>query len=317
MSNTNVEDLREARQNPLVPFTSYLAIRSSTNRALNSPILVFEGQECPPFYLAMLCKACAIIESPQIIANGKKNVLGLRDLIRTNRQTCNDDVLFFIDRDYDKSPEPGSFSDTYVTPGYSIENEVIEGNIVLAFIRASFSIDDSLDQQALESIANNFEALWTSYCTASIDLHKLYFLCRRFGIGLRSPRRIDDILEIDIERLEVRRKFDSIETLASKFKVDELKFNNALADAALICEFNELDPRARWRGKYHFEFVKKYLSYLAAKRRVGITPFSRRSNIVFDPDHTGLLAALVGCRGPMQCLTEFFANALREIRSRI
>jgi hypothetical protein len=312
MSNTNVDHLRNSRKNPLVPFTSYLAIRGSSNRVSNAPVLVFEGMQCPQFYLAMLCKVYASIENQQIIAHGKETVLGVHKLIRTNPQTCNDDVLFFVDRDYDRSPEPGSFRDIYVTPGYSIENEIIDCNVVKTFIRANFNVDDCLDREALENIVNNFKRLWTSYCIASVDLHKLIFLCRRFEIPLQLPNKIDNILEIDIEQLEVRHLFDSIEALASFLNVDDHKFNCALADAALIGEFNELDPATRWRGKYHLEIVKRYLGYLADNRRRGLPPFSRNSNIVLDPDHSGLLAALVGCRGPMQCLNHFFANALRE-----
>ena len=180
-----VESLRTARTSPQVVFSEYLKLRTRHN----GTVLIFEGRQCPAVYVGWVFALLAHAQLAQIIARGKKNVLALRDLIRRNKTTADHQNIYFVDRDYDVSPAQETFSDVYVSRGYSIENETIDRSLIGRYIHAHFDIADADDAASVESAEAHFDKLLNEYLTASRATHHfIYAPDSRHGSATNSSQ---------------------------------------------------------------------------------------------------------------------------------
>jgi len=302
---TRAEMMRAARESVQVTFAEYLKVRTP-----GVSTLVFEGKQCPSFYVGKVGAIIGGLEARQLIARGKRNVLELRDLIRRNIETTNDLVLFFVDRDFDESPAPEELSDVYITRGYSIENEVLHWSILEAYIRAHFDIADATDERALVEIRSDYDRAFNSYLSAGRDLHKLVFACRRASVRFLPLDELVKFFEIDWATCSVRARFGSMDELAALLRVDLTERTRVISDAAGVSDFDGFDPRMRWRGKYHFDLVRRFLIRLADARLAGTSPFGRAAGIVVDPRHPSLLGALAAHAPSPECLVRFLKERL-------
>lgn len=301
---TRVEMMRAARTVVQVTFAEYLKIRTCA-----IPTLVFEGKQCPSFYVGKIAAIAGGLEIRQLIARGKRNVLELRDLIRRNLATRNDLVLFFVDQDFDKHPAPGELADVYVTRGYSIENELLGWSILESFVRANYDIADADDERALRDIQREYLAAWDAYCEASRDLHKLVFVCRRESVRCIPGDKLNRFFDIDWTVPRIQARFNSIGELAELLQVDAAARARVEREIAGSIDFDQLEPQLRWRGKYHFDLAKGFLARAANSRLKGQPPFSRAAPLVVDPGHPGLLGALATHVPAPECLVAFVKSA--------
>jgi hypothetical protein len=302
---TRPEIMREARAVVQVTFAEYLKIRTP-----GVPTLVFEGKQCPTFYVGKVTSILGELFVRQLIARGKRNVLDLRDLIKRNTTTTRDLVLFFVDRDFDEHPAPEELSEVYVTRGYSIENEVLKWSIIETFIRANFDIATADDEQALRDIHVEYEKACNIYFDASRKLHKLVFTCRRASVRCIPGDEIGRFFSIDWIATAVTARFKTMEELADLLRVDEDQRTRVINLAGASSQFDSLDQLMRWRGKYHFDFARSFLVRVAAARLEGKQPFVRAARTVVDPGHPGLLGTLAGYVPPPACLVRFLKKWL-------
>jgi hypothetical protein len=301
---TRVEMLRAARGVAQVAFAEYLKIRAS-----GAPILVFEGRQCPSFYIGKVVSILGTDSVKQIIARGKRNVLELRDLIKRNLSTAKDVVVYFVDKDFDAAPTPGEFPDVYVTRGYSIENEYLKWGAVECFIRANFDIADASDEQALSELREFFELSLESYLRASTELHKTVYLCRTESIRCLPGDEITAFLRVDWMAQSVSAVYTSYDALFDLLSIGEADRSSITQKLPLPSQFEALEPVMDWRGKYHFHFLKLLLSHIAAARVKGARPFARGAKISVDPSHPSLLSSLSAHVGTPPCLVSFLRGS--------
>lgn len=292
--------MRSARDTAHVVFTDYLKVRKK-----EVITLIFEGQECPSYYIHKIRIIVGEIPLKQLIARGKKNVLDLRKLIQRNIETSHDKTLYFVDRDYDKSPAPGDFKDTYVTRGYSIENEVFSWSVIESFLRSHFDIATAEDETAIENAKQMFEETTSSYLDATRVIQKIIFTCRRNNIKCTTGREIGDYFTINWRTLTVTPKFESESELMTHLCVNAEDHQEILRLITEENEFESLNKSTQWRGKYHLSFLKSLLVNLASKRRKGEHPFLRASRVGVEPNHPSLFPTL-SINTPLPgCLVEF------------
>jgi hypothetical protein len=294
------EMMRQARSTVQVTFSEYLKIRTP-----DAQILIFEGKHCPTFYIGRVATLLEGRKIGQLVARGKKNVLELKELIERNCSTKNDRALFFVDRDFDRHPEPGEFDDVYVTRGYAIENECIHWPIIESFLRANFDIADADDESAIESLKNDFERVAGFYANAMKSVHRMIFVCQRNSIRCLPGDDAVRFLEVNFSTHAVNTRFTSLEELASLLQVPPDQQPLAISKMPLAADFERLDWRLQWRGKYHFDFVRRFLIWAAAARIAGAAPFRRSAKPVVDPAHPSLLGSVFACVPTPLCLIDF------------
>lgn len=297
---TRAEMMRQARNTVQVTFSEYLKIRTP-----DAQILVFEGKNCPTFYINRVTSLLEGRKIRQLVARGKKNVLELRELVERNLSTATDEVFFFVDRDFDQHPEPGEFDDVYVTRGYAIENECVHWPIVESFLRANFDIADADDEGALSSLQSDFEMAMSLYRDATKSLQRMLFVCRRNSIRCLPGDDVIKLLKIDFSARAVRERFSTLVELASELQVPLEQQPLAIAKMSLAEDFEHLDWRLQWRGKYHFDFVRRFLIWVAAARIAGATPFKRAAKPVIDPAHPALMGLVFAFVPTPLCLIDF------------
>lgn len=305
-----IDQLRNARNSPHVSFMEYLKMRSKSADVF----LIFEGRQCPSLYMKWVTQQlkCGKIGG-QVIARGKKNVLALREIIQKNVNTCMNPDMYFVDKDYDDEPKLGTFSDVYVSRGYSIENEVSNWDVLEPFIRAYFDIADSSDQDALLAAKSSFHQIFASYIHQSKECQRVIFICRTRSLHCLPGESVFDYLNIDWSNANVRQTYSSIEALLSALKVEGKDRSEILTQLIINdASFDSLDPTRDWRGKFHFSFVKKFLIFLRDARSAGTLPFSRPSKVDADPSHPGVLGALGGFSPTPECLLVFLRTCLSQ-----
>lgn len=297
---TRVEMLRAARGGAHVAFAEYLKIRST-----GVPVLVFEGKQCPQFYINKIILILGARELRQVIARGKRNVLELRDLIRKNLTTSKDVTLFFVDKDYDTRPAPSEFNDVYVTPGYSVENECVRWPIVEAYIRANFDVATADDEAAVAEVKAMYDSGWEAYVRESEELHKVVFVCRHSSTRCIPGDDLGAYFRIDWAAGIVSAKFASQDELFELLQIGAEDRPTVIARLADASAFDSLDAQRDWRGKFHLSLVRSLLSHVAGRRIGGIAPFKRAARIGVDPTHPSLLAMMSAYVQVPDCLAGF------------
>lgn len=297
---TRLDELRAARDGVHVALAEYLKIRST-----GVPVLVFEGKQCPAFYINKIILLLGTRDYRQVIARGKRNVLALRDLIRRNLATAKDVVLFFVDRDYDGQPTSGQFEDVYVTPGYSIENECVRWSVVEAYIRANFDVADADDEAAVAEVKTMYESGWETYVRESKELHKVVFVCRHASTRCLPGDDLGAYFRIDWVSGAVSATFRSQNELLELLKIDIQNRPAVIAQLANALAFDGMDALREWRGKFHLSFVRSLLLHVAGRRIGGLGPFKRAARIGVDPSHPSLLAMMSAYVQVPECLEDF------------
>jgi|GEM_PF-2284914 len=303
-----IEKLRKARDSVQVVFSEYLKIRGKGN-----PILVFEGKTCPSYYINKVQAVIGQRAVSQLIARSKKNVLGLRELIKRNATTSHDVVLYFVDKDFDLEPKSDTFDDLYVTRGYSIENELFDCNGLINFLRANFDIADADDERALDDIAQLFDRLSSEYLRESKALNLAVFLCRRNKVRCIPGDDATSFVTIDFFTGSAILNFESREVMFEKLGIDPGDFQVVSRLMDEPSDFESLDPLLEWRGKYHFSVLKKFTVFLANQRTRGLHPFKRAARVVVDPVHSGFLPGFAAFVVAPECLQRFVSKKLASV----
>lgn len=305
-----IEQLRASRDAPQVVFVDYLKIRE---QAKTDIVLIFEGKDCPAFYLGKINQLLAGHTFHQLIPRGKKNVLNFRNLVKKNISTSSDKNIYFVDKDYDDSPASGDAIDLYVTRGYSIENELMDWNVIQSFIKANFDIADYDDMNAILSIKNIYENYLNQYLTKSKVVHQLIYFCRKSNIDCIPGGDIYSILSFDFKNAAISVQYVSIDDLLNKLKIGIENHAVIKASYANFNGFDELDEMLSWRGKYHYSFLRKFLIHLHFLRTQGESPFIRKSKISIDPSHPSLLGLISAFASTPICL-QLFVNKYIQIQ---
>lgn len=297
---TRAEMMRQARSTVQVTFAEYLK-----NRAPDAQMLIFEGKNCPTFYIGKITLLLEGQKIRQLVARGKKNVLELKELVERNNSTANDEVFYFVDRDFDVHPQPGEIDRVYVTRGYAIENECIDWDSIENFMRANFDIADSDDENALSILKSDFHMAIGHYRNATRSLNNMIFVCRRNSIRCLPGEDAGKFLEIDFNTHSVRERLSTLDDLALALQVPTEQKAVAISQMSVSRDFDNLDWRLQWRGKYHFDFLRRFLIWAATARISGTAPFKRAAKPVIDPAHPGLMGLLFACIPTPSCLVDF------------
>jgi hypothetical protein len=216
-------------------------------------------------------------------------------------------------RDYDKEPRLGTFKNVYVTRGYSIENEVSNWLVLERFVRAYFDIADSDDHEALTKAKNKFHQLFDEYIAQSHEFQRVIFICRTGSMQCLPGENVFDYLNIDWSNAIVRQTYTSLDMLLSALKIKAEDRHKVLQRLLLNdADFACLDPTLDWRGKFHFSFVKKFLTFLRDARTAGTQPFSRPSKVDSDPAHPGVIGALGSFSLAPDCFVAFLKSCFDQ-----
>ncbi len=302
MTESRLDVLRESRRSPHVALHQFNLLRSRDAKQL---ICVFEGADDVAFFDTIIRRVQGDARYLPLPVNGKDHVLGLRVLL--NRSAVHDLSLvrFFVDKDFDglKGHAPGP--DLYCTPTYSVENLMVDENILMALLQGEYRCTGAEGREECESISQLFRSHLEKFDRFMRDPNLLIYYAR---INRKRGMGIDDsILKyLDITLTDVTPRVDRAGILTLVAFSDPIDW--AQVDSAKML-FDGLNPGRDWRGKFLLGFFRKFLQLLKEDRTAPKqTCFKAGKTMRFEAhtDITRALALLCDIPGCLKAFIEVF-----------
>lgn len=271
---SRVEILKKSRNSISVKFLEFTRIISKKK---NRVAVFFEGED-EKYYSVRINTIRPDITWSGINSQGKSNVLSLRDKIRNHSTYKEAPCIFFVDSDFDENTAISKYSDTYITPCYSIENLYMSDKVFENILNAEFGLSDTTeDHQCYENALNTYKKTKKSYLISIREFNYLIKEIRRLENENKLKTKLN-INNLSIEKLITIRlgKASKIYNENNPKEIfPELPDNKKISLQASQEYFNDLSEELWFRGKQHIDFLRIFLSHLKTDRS------SKKARIVF------------------------------------
>lgn len=299
-----VDRARESRRSGAVLKVSISNIRS---RDRSIPILVFEGRGDLGPYRVWISRIRDDLKYARLKAEGKDQVLDLRDRLSADTGKLRAGVYFFIDRDYDDLKGRTSGPDLFCTETYSIENALVSEEVLQSILEEELQCSDEVEQEAIKHL---FREITQQFSSSMREPNRRIFY--RARLGIRAPQSsIDECITryVDVSLTSVTMAY-SEEGL--RVLVPMTREPSAAEAAELDPGFNELCPQRRHRGKFLLSCFLRWVELLAAERkRPGQTLFAQTMDVRFSSQKLAL-DSLAGRSALPNGLRDFIAGIVPE-----
>lgn len=251
-----VQSLIQARDVPAVQKTKLTTIRSSRP---DISIFAFEGIDDKRVFYHWIKQIDPQLPYEPFVCHGKDKVLELRKVVERDVNDLKRGVYFFIDRDYDdlKGDEPSE--NIFVTESYSFENVLVSSQVLEELLKVELHCHS--EPECRNAILELFASLYSQFLEIAKPLNFKIFLARRCNISQigHLPSRINQIAKVTLEIVESP-QVDPRDLVALVREPTEEEIARHSTD------FEELDARTRYRGKFALLFFSKVLDLLIADR---------------------------------------------------
>ncbi|UPL08071.1 hypothetical protein PisoF_03776 [Pseudomonas sp. IsoF] len=255
-----VADFLDFIEEAEVYFVEYLKSRSASGKSKS--VMVLEGKDDPKYYTPIFSALIRTAWEP-LCVGGKSNLLELRSQIRRHPKLHNDNVYFFVDRDFDA---PINHPDIYTTPGYSIENLYCEPDTVRRILEA----ECGLSKAEIENRRDIIEYLLSIYIHMQAKFHsnKKIHLLNSVFMYVRTCKKdkkisLDKVLRLEVDICE---KGLVLNLKKQKYFTDarsteKVSFKQFI-ESSLDWKAAHSQPANRFRGKQEILLLRKFLESL-------------------------------------------------------
>lgn len=166
------EGLREARNSYVVTYVEIVRILEKDEQVF---LGVVEGKDAPYYLPRMVAWVAARGHEivPRLVpASGKANVLAVRRALDENASIAENSVIFIVDKDFGHRGSAAR-TDTYETPGYSVESYYVSKDAIEKILRYEIlegRTTASIDR-VIEEIVAVFCEVETLFCTEVRAFH--------------------------------------------------------------------------------------------------------------------------------------------------
>lgn len=208
--------------------------------------------------------------------DGKKNVIGVRNLIVNNTFDETNRRLFFVDNDYGLEEIP---EDIYRTDYYSIENFYLNKNVVMNALENILGVC-ILDENFSKAI-EYFEKIYDEYSKFAVKINSFFYTVRKNEKEngyLRTDLNIKKLnFFVENEEMDKYKLKDlSYEELIKLYKVKfEMDLNEIEINSKLFC----LDNHSNFRGKFELDLLKWFLETTKKNIKYGNLGFCENTNL--------------------------------------
>lgn len=282
------------------------------SRNLYNIFVFFEGKDDFKYYCARLSLITGERVYKHYICQNKRNVIEIYRMINAKASKKNNEkLLYFIDRDFDKSNDLPH--DIYVTPVYSIENFYVTDNAFKRIIKGELGFSDEMneeDKRDFEAGVSYLIEKRDEVINSMIYANAWYSLqCNVKNVGKQNPK------------LSAIKDFDIIKDVTNKDRLEEMvPFSVALSETDIENEMQYLreDPVGRLRGKYFEQTIPFYINKLfedsnKKKNRV-IFSKRRKVNIVIGKDN--MISILSNYADVPEGLYQYILNKFESVNKR-
>lgn len=283
-------------------------------RIPDAEIAIVEGDEDAVFYSSVLKREGNHSIEYFFVANGKDNVLGLRNLILQSKDIPRGGgIIFFVDNDFDGLKSHKGGDDIYVTPTYSVENILVCKWAFKNLLLAEFRLGNAESIADVDRLLLMFDRLCEQHAEALSEVNEIIHCVRREslkGVSLASGSISDQLkkfADIDAGTLAVTK-------VATGNAIEKLVALTAPVPAATLAAykgtFSQLVPKTHWRGKFLYFLFRRFLAVLIEDRNGNVPKYFSKGGgkVSLDTATNSLIRVLAaGCIIPT-CLRAFIAN---------
>lgn len=249
--------VKESREGAAVLKMDLINLR---NDLPDDAILVFEGDDDKAAYYQWIQRLSPGLSYEPFPCRGKEKVLQLKAVLDRDLSGLGDCVFFFVDRDFDdlrgETPDPERL---FMTVQYSIENCLVTPRVLERVLTNEFHCHARPMIRA--SVLERFGQLLDDFLGVTRAVNFRIYCARRVGVEIRPaiPDKISKIVSVALTEVGAGSgTADQIIKYARELEAEEL--------AGLQEQFDLLDPRERFRGKFMLGFFLKWLEVLAVDR---------------------------------------------------
>lgn len=265
-----------SRQNILSELTRAQSTKDSLMQEVlmalssNNIIIVFEGKTDYQVYDEWLKTNEIYKKSEHLIAKGKSQIIGLYE---TAKKINHDDILngckFFVDHDYDLY----SHNDNCITTlnCYSVENYLVNESSLINILKDEFQLDAS-KITVRDIIVRQFKQDFSTFNKLAKDICFPLFLEHNTVGKAKFYNKITDLIYISYGDIKFKENNNN--------RIFEIEYSVAVDD--LKKQFDSLSYIRSIRGKYYFEFIKKWLASLRVL--INTTSIYSLPNVRKDPE---------------------------------
>lgn len=249
-----------------------------------------------------------------IDCEGKKNVLDLYSVVTTHETYKNSLVAFYIDRDFDEPISKHMRNLVYETPCYSVENLYCTEHCISQILDIEFKLSKNTSKPELaQEVLEHYRALLKQF---HISVRPLNVWIK----GHRTKEKIEGLkrLKLNNQALDQFVKVE-LNTVTSILPAED--FPSKFPDAHILSK-EELqsadtslpkdDQQLHFRGKYHLEFVRKYLENLKKACNDSKSPFHNPGcSVKLTLTKANLISELSQYATTPDCLNDFL-NKLKQ-----
>ena len=313
--NATPEQLSKKKDAAAVSIMKFNKLRG---KLPNETFAIVEGDEDPIFYSAIFGRLEFDCHHIFFIANGKDNVLKLRDYVHRSKEAPKSGKnIYFIDRDFDdlKGMPPGE--DIYVTPTYSIENIAVSRSGLQKLLLTRFKLAEEETINDIDSVLNKFDVLLTQHHEALAEANRLIHFVRKKSLsGERYTSgsinsSLSKFAELEPSDLTVKKIATGNELLALLSICREI---DALAFDELLNEFESLNPHTQWRGKFLYYLFRRFVGILVEDRNSKTPSFFSKGGgkVSLDTSPNSFIGTLASLCEIPDCLRRFMDNVQAE-----
>jgi hypothetical protein len=252
-----IESMRLSRDKVVVAKTDILVLRS---KIPNVRIFVFEGDDDKVIYHSWISRVSANLRYEPFCCNGKTKVLALRDSLASDKANSVEGIYFFVDRDFDDLQGRHLDDRTFMTSCYSVENYLARDEVLDVVLTNDFHLN-GLPEERTRIIAL-YNELFDDFLDLAKHANERIYVARKAKVELlkQLPSDCKKIAKIYVDRIDPT-SIDPDTWLTYKSAVAQHEIDLHLE------EFQKLDPRARYRGKFILDFFKRWLEMLCEDAR--------------------------------------------------
>lgn len=240
-----LNNLRLAQSTKDSLMQAVLMTLSSVNK-----VIVFEGDTDYQVYDEWFKNDEEYLSAEHICAKGKTQILELYKHVKTiNHHDIINGCKFFVDHDYDLY----AYNDECITTldCYSVENYLVNEIALINVLKDEFHLDARRKNER-DHIIEQFKCDLSVFNKLAKDVCLPLFLSHHINGKAKFYNKITDVISISYGNVKL--KDNALQIIPS------VEHNYDTHD--LENRFNELPFIRSIRGKYHFEFIKKWLSNL-------------------------------------------------------
>ena len=221
-------------------------------------IIVLEGGDDKVVYCQWFRRVNADISYEPFVAGGKREIRKLKAALSRDLNGLNDGVYFMVDRDFDDLSGFVNDDNVFMTDRYSIENYLVDENVLVEILRTEFPCEGYLETRS--RIVSLFSEIYDKFLVESKEINRRIYLARRAKIDIpgKITVRLSSIASVDLVSV-------AASVVPPQDAVPLSRSIEAAEIAAFNPEFEALDPRSRYRGKFALLFFQRWLERLVSE----------------------------------------------------